>query len=190
MPIIPSRPIPFVLVTGGCRSGKSAYAQTIAEKLAHSGLYLATAQVCDDEMRLRVRRHQAARGPNWRLHELAAGEGMELWRRLPSLVRPEEALLFDCLTLWTAGCMVGEEAPDDFSETCDNLLRALWALPCPVVLVNNEVGMGVVPGTAAGRAFRDMAGEIGQRAAALATSVILVVSGLPLVLKGSPLNER
>ena len=190
MPAASSRSTPFALVTGGCRSGKSAYAQTLAEKLSHSGLYLATAQVCDDEMLLRVRRHQAARGSRWRLHELASGEGMELWRRLPSLVRPGEALLFDCLTLWTAGCMVGEKAPENFSETCDRLLGSLWTLPCPVVLVNNEVGMGVVPGTAAGRAFRDMAGEIGQRAAALATSVILMVSGLPLVLKGSPLNER
>lgn len=179
------RSTPFVFITGGCRSGKSAYGQMLAEKLAPRGLYLATAHVNDDEMRQRVRRHQKMRGPRWRVYEPAPGAGPDLWRHLPSLVRPEEALLFDCLTLWAAGCMVGDKAPEGFSRTCEQLLRSLWSLPCPVVLVSNEVGMGVVPATTAGRAFRDMAGEAGQQAAAVATSAILMVSGLPLVLKAT-----
>ena len=180
-----SRANPFVFVTGGCRSGKSAYAQRIAEALAPRGLYLATAQVRDEEMRQRVRRHQEARGPRWRLHELPPGAAPEAWRNLSLLARPDEALLFDCLTLWAAGRMIGESAPEDFAALCDDLLRSLWNLPNPVIMVNNEVGMGVVPEMAAGRAFRDMAGEAGQKAAAAATDVILMVSGLPLALKGS-----
>ena len=180
-----SRANPFVFVTGGCRSGKSAHAQRIAEALSPRGLYLATAQIRDEEMRQRARRHQEARGPRWRLHELPPGADPEAWRGLSLIARPDEALLFDCLTLWVAGRMLGESAPEDFSALCDDLLRALWRLPNPVVMVSNEVGMGVVPETPAGRAFRDIAGEAGQKAAAMATDVILMVSGIPLALKGN-----
>ena len=181
---------PFVFVTGGCRSGKSAYAQRIAEALSPRGLYLATAQIRDEEMRQRARRHQEARGPRWRLRELPPGAAPEVWQGLSLLARQDEALLFDCLTLWAAGRMIGESAPKDFSALCDDLLRCLWNLPNPVIMVSNEVGMGVVPDTAAGRAFRDMAGEAGQKAAAAATDVILMVSGLPLALKGNVFPER
>lgn len=181
-----SRSTPFVFVTGGCRSGKSAYAQALAEQLTEQGLYIATAHVRDEEMRERVRLHQRARGSNWRVHEVMPGTGPDLWRDLPGLARPGEALLFDCLTLWAAGCMIEDRAPPDFSHTCAILLNALWALPCPVIIVSNEVGMGVVPATAAGRAFRDMAGLAGQQAAAMSTYAVLLASGLPLVLKGSP----
>lgn len=188
--ILSSRANPFVFVTGGCRSGKSAYAQRIAEALSPRGLYLATAQIRDEEMRQRARRHQEARGPRWRLHELPPGAAPEAWQGLSLLVRPDEALLFDCLTLWAAGRMIEESAPEDFSALCDDLLRSLWDLPNPVIMVSNEVGMGVVPDTAAGRAFRDMAGEAGQKAAATATDVIVMVSGLPLALKGSIFPKR
>ena len=180
---------PFIFVTGGCRSGKSAYAQSIAEALSPRGLYLATAQIRDEEMRQRARRHQEARGSRWRLHELPPGATPEAWQALSRLVRPDETLLFDCLTLWAAGRMIGEKAPEDFSALCDELLRSLWSLPNPVVMVSNEVGMGVVPETPAGRAFRDMAGEVGQKAAATATDVILMVSGIPLALKGKLFPE-
>jgi adenosylcobinamide kinase/adenosylcobinamide-phosphate guanylyltransferase len=181
----PSRPYPFVFVTGGCRSGKSAYAQRTAEKLSSRQLYLATAHICDEEMRQRVRRHQKARGTNWRLYELEAGAAKDLWHNLPCLIQPGETLLFDCLTLWVAGCMIEEKMPENFSAICGTLMSSLWNLPCPVVVVNNEVGMGVVPTAAAGRAFRDMAGEAGQKAAAMATTAILMASGLPLLLKGT-----
>lgn len=185
-----SRANPFVFVTGGCRSGKSAYAQRIAEALSPRGLYLATARIDDEEMRQRVHRHQEARGPRWRLHELPPGADPEAWRSLSLLARPDEAVLFDCLTLWAAGRMIGESAPEDFPAQCDDLLDSLWNLPNPVIMVSNEVGMGVVPDTAAGRAFRDMAGEAGQKAAAAATDVILMVSGLPLALKGNVFPEE
>lgn len=177
--------LPRILITGGCRSGKSAYAQMLAEQLAPERLYLATAQPFDEEMRERIRLHREARGPGWRVHELAARDGHRLWRQLGDICRPGEPLLLDCLTLWAAGQMRGDEAPDDFPEACDRLLRHLLALPCPVLLVNNEVGMGVVPETRAGRTFRDMAGLLGARAAKAVSTVVVTIAGIPLVLKGS-----
>lgn len=178
------RPFPFLYITGGCRSGKSAFAQRTAEAMAPERLFLATAQALDAEMRDRIRLHQEARGPGWRLHECPQGGGAELWRDLAGLVREEEPLLFDCLTLWAAGLMLSDEEPPAFAENCDRLLAALWSLPCPVLVVGNEVGMGLVPPTASGRAFRDMAGLAGQKAAALSTDVIFMVSGIPLAVKG------
>ena len=121
--ILSSRANPFVFVTGGCRSGKSAYAQRIAEALSPRGLYLATAQIRDEEMRQRARRHQEARGPRWRLHELPPGAAPEAWQGLSLLVRPDEALLFDCLTLWAAGRMIEESAPEKVEFMWDDYHR-------------------------------------------------------------------
>lgn len=135
-------------------------------------------------MRARIGLHQKERGPGWRLYECPPGKGSSLWRDLSSLARAGEPLLFDCLTLWVAGLMENDAAPPAFSEDCDRLLSALWSLPCPVLVVGNEVGMGLAPSTASGRAFRDMAGLAGQKAAALATDAIVMVSGIPLALKG------
>lgn len=185
MPTPPTRQLPFIFVTGGCRSGKSDFAQRAAEQLGPSRLFLASAAPCDDEMRERIRLHQSARGPGWRVHEIPPGGGGDIWKRLPALTIPGEPLLFDCLTLWAAGLMQGERAPDNFGDSCDRLLDALWRLPCPVIVVGNEIGMGVVPASASGRAFRDMAGLAGQKIAHKAQSVIMLVSGIPLALKGS-----
>ena len=184
---------PFIYITGGCRSGKSAYAQRLAEYLSPGRLYLATAEFQDETdeadntdkaMRERIRLHQATRGPGWRTHEARPGDDAALLAALPDLCRPGETLLLDCLTLWAAGHMREDQAPPDFAARCDTLLEGLWRLPCPVIIVNNEVGMGVVPASAAGRNFRDMAGLAGQKTAAVATAAALMVSGLLLPLKG------
>ncbi|MCL1939617.1 MAG: bifunctional adenosylcobinamide kinase/adenosylcobinamide-phosphate guanylyltransferase [Desulfovibrionaceae bacterium] len=180
-----TRDLPFIYITGGCRSGKSAYAQRLAEELSSGCLYLATAIPQDDAMRERIRLHREARGEVWRTYEAPASDNDALLAALQRLCRPGETLLFDCLTLWAAGHMRGEQAPSDFGARCDELLQGLWQLPCPVIIVSNEVGMGVVPVSAAGRNFRDMAGLAGQKAAAAATFAVFMVSGLPLVLKGT-----
>jgi adenosylcobinamide kinase/adenosylcobinamide-phosphate guanylyltransferase len=183
-----TRDLPFIYITGGCRSGKSIYAQRLAEGLSSGCLYLATAAPpndADDALRERIRLHREARGQNWRTYEAPVGDNDALLAALPDICRPGETLLFDCLTLWAAGHMRNEQAPSDFSARCDELLRGLWELACPVIIVSNEVGMGVVPMSAAGRNFRDMAGLAGQKTAAAATFAVLMVSGLPLVLKGT-----
>ena len=180
-----TREFPFLFITGGCRSGKSAYAQQLAERLSPRRLYLATATAWDEEMRERIRLHRQTRGEGWRTHEAGADSGNALPATLVGICRPGEALLFDCLTLWAAGCMQGDGPPLDFAAICDDLLQGLWQLPCPVIIVSNEVGMGVVPVSVAGRNFRDMAGLAGQKAAAMATAAFLLVSGIPLLLKGT-----
>lgn len=182
-----TRDLPFLFITGGCRSGKSAWAQRFAEKISPHRLYLATAVLhdpTDQEMQERVRLHQEARGQGWRTHEAGFDEKNMLADALHDICRPGESLLFDCLTLWCAGRMQGDEAPPDFAAACDSLLRALWELPCPVIIVSNELGMGITPASAAGRNFRDMAGLANQKAAAKATAALLMVSGIPLLLKG------
>ena len=178
------RKLPFILVSGGCRSGKSAYAEQAAKNFSADCLYIATAEISDEEMRQRVLLHRQSRGEGWRLHESSPDDALNLWRQLPTLIRQGEALLFDCLTLWVASCMRHEPDGKNFSLHSKKLLQALWELDCPVLVVSNEVGMGVVPGTASGRIFRDLAGIASQQAASLATSVVLMVSGIPLAVKG------
>lgn len=180
-----SKPVehPLILVTGGCRSGKSAYAQSLAERLAAQRLFVATARPDEAGMQERILAHKEQRGQGWRVYE-AGDTPLTLASDLAAKARPGEVILFDCLTLWAAGCMQEDAAPADFSEQCDRLLAALSRLPGPVVIVTNEVGMGVVPQSLAGRNFRDMAGLAGQKAAAAASAVVLVVCGIPLAVKG------
>ncbi len=177
------RALPFVFVTGGCRSGKSAYAQTLAEGLGSSGLFVATAEARDEEMRRRVELHRQARGPFWRLLETPPQKSRPLHELLPAEARPGEPLLLDCLTLWVAGRMA-DCNEEQLASACRALAQTLFALPCPVVVVSGEVGLGLVPASPEGRLFRDMAGRANQIMADAATSVVFMVSGLPLMVKG------
>lgn len=167
---------PLTLVTGGAASGKSALAET---RLLGSGLtpvYIATAQAWDNEMRAKIARHRARRS-GWR--EIEAP--MDLPAALATL-RAGEAALVDCLTLWLTNVML---AKADLAEAEAALVAALAASPAPVVCVTNEVGQGIVPESALGRRFREAQGRLNQRIAAQADSVIAVMAGLPLALKGT-----
>lgn len=181
-----ARSFPFCYVTGGCRSGKSAFAQRLAEAAAPSRLYIATCFTDDGdaEMAERIRLHQKARGKGWRHLEPDAATLPDLSLLLPQVARPGEALLLDCLSLWAASCMQGDKAPANFAERCKKLLHSLWELPCPVFIVGSQVGMGLVPQSRAARTFCDMAGLAGQQSAAMAQSVVFMVSGLPVLVKG------
>lgn len=182
---------PFFLVTGGCRSGKSSWAQKQMERLERRGVYLATGQTSnqaadqavDQEMRERIRLHQEARGEFWRTMETDLPRLPRLGKDLKDL--RDTGVLLDCLTLWVSGCMELGLTDQSILNFFDELLDDLWHLPCPVALVSNETGMGVVPPTPLGRRFRDLAGMVNQKAAARATHVILMVSGIPLPVKGS-----
>ena len=164
------------LVLGGARSGKSRYAEKLIEAAAGCGTYCATAQPLDAEMSARVRAHRARRGEFWRTVE----EPLALAAVIAAEAHSERPLLIDCLTLWLsnvmlAGCPVEDEAAA--------FAAALRLAAGPVVLVANEVGMGLVPETPLGRQFRDAAGWLNQDMAALADRVVFVAAGLPLVLK-------
>ena len=161
------------LFLGGARSGKSRLAQAAAE--AHPGplTFIATAQALDDEMRARIARHQADRGPCWRTVEAPLA--------LPEAIGAAEGVvLVDCLTLWLTNLMLGEH---DVATASARLIEALRAASAPVILVSNEVGQGIVPETPLGRAFRDAAGRLNQAVAAVASEVTLAVAGLPLRVK-------
>lgn len=178
----------FLFVTGGCRSGKSAHAQKEAEKLFKNGqgLYIATAYCLDQEMLQRVELHKKARGPRWQTFECEPGGEAVLHLALPGLADGSDVVLFDSLTLWVSAWMEsfhGANADEPFIEDCTALLSALRSLPCPVFLVSDETGMGLVPENRLARRFRDLLGLANQKAAAMADSCVFMVSGLPMRLK-------
>jgi adenosylcobinamide kinase/adenosylcobinamide-phosphate guanylyltransferase len=164
----------IVLLLGGARSGKSRIAQARAEALPGELVYIATGAALDAEMAERIARHRADRGPRWRTVEAPID--------LPDAIRPEggRVLLVDCLTLWLSNLMLGEH---DIPAASDRLLAALDAASSTVLLVANEVGMGIVPENALARRFRDEAGRLNQRVAAAAHEVLLVAAGLALRMK-------
>lgn len=162
------------LILGGARSGKSAHAEALIGGC--EAVYLATAQAFDAEMVERLRLHRERRGPNWTTVE----EPLELVAALAAHCRPERPVLVDCLTLWLSNLML---AGRDAGAEAKALAAALPGLAGPVVLVSNEVGLGIVPDNALARAFRDHAGRLHQDIAAVAQRVVFVAAGLPLVLK-------
>ena len=172
----------LILVLGGARSGKSSWAQGHTEKHYRSHLFLATARILDQEMAERVRHHQASRGPHWGLIE----EPLEIADALMNQCRHVEGVLVDCLTVWLGNVLV-EKGENEVSRYQEGLLEALGARHGSVVLVSNEVGMGIVPATPLGRGFRDMAGRLNQKIVAMADRVVFLVAGLPMVLKGDAL---
>ncbi|MGF1445635.1 MAG: bifunctional adenosylcobinamide kinase/adenosylcobinamide-phosphate guanylyltransferase [Pikeienuella sp.] len=166
----------LTLVLGGARSGKSARALALCP--APHG-FIATAEALDGEMAERIARHRAERGPSWALAEAP----LELAAAIAAEAAPGRHLLIDCLTLWLSNLM--HHARDPQRETAA-LLAAVAAAPGAVVMVSNEVGMGLAPMNALGRAFRDAQGRLNQQVAAAADRVEFVAAGLPLVLKGGP----
>lgn len=165
------------LVLGGARSGKSVFAERLVAGAGLTPVYIATAQVFDAEMGARIARHRARRGARWRLVE--AHDDLE--GALAREAVPGSAVLVDCLTLWVTNLMLAEA---DLHARFLALLDALAALDSPVVLVSNEVGLGIVPDNAMARDFRDHAGRLNQEVAAQAAAVFFVAAGLPLKLKG------
>ena len=169
-----------ILITGGARSGKSARALQLTEAFGRR-VFIATAEAFDDEMRERIERHQAERGEGWETVEAP----LDLADALRSVDDPDAVVVVDCLTVWLGNQMHRDPAVDEDAPPCADLLAALRASRAArVVLVTNEVGMGIVPADALSRRFRDVAGRLNQRVAALADRVILMVCGQAMFVKG------
>nr|WP_111301867.1 bifunctional adenosylcobinamide kinase/adenosylcobinamide-phosphate guanylyltransferase [Paracoccus saliphilus] len=160
----------ITLVTGGARSGKSALAERLVARHAMPRIYIATAEARDGEMGERILQHQTSRGEGW----ITVEEPLNLAAALAAS-DGQGVRLVDCLTLWMSNCMGAADI--------DGLLVTLRQQSCPVVLVTNELGQGIVPDNALARRFRDDHGRMNQAVAGLADEVWMAVSGQPLRLK-------
>jgi len=168
----------LTLVLGGARSGKSRYAESLVTACPPPWTYVATAEALDDEMRARIAEHRAHRGAGWRTVE-APRDLAEVLERTAA----GGAVLVDCLTLWLSNLMLADA---DIEAESARLEAVLAGIAGPLVLVSNEVGLGIVPDNALARRFRDAQGRLNQRIASRADRVVLMVAGLPLVVKERP----
>lgn len=177
------------LILGGARSGKSRHAEQRARESGLAVTVIATAEAGDEEMASRIRRHQADRPRQWRTVETPVALAAALRREAGA----DRCVIVDCLTLWLCNLLAGAEklpptASADalplFGRERDALLAVLPTLPGRILLVANEVGLGLVPDSALGRLFRDEAGRLNQAVAAACPRVVFVAAGLPLMLKG------
>ena len=172
-----------VLVLGGARSGKTGFAERLAMRAGEAPLYLATAQALDAEMTDRVRMHQQQRHKRFSTLE----EPIALTTALRAAAKKHDVILVDCLTLWITN-LLGAGA--DVAGAVDDLVAALPQIDSArVILVSNEVGLGIVPDNAMARMFRDLAGSAHQRLAEICEEVHFVIAGLPMTLKGPRLTE-
>jgi adenosylcobinamide kinase/adenosylcobinamide-phosphate guanylyltransferase len=168
------------LVLGGARSGKSRYAQQLAEQSGRV-VFVATAKISDDEMRAKIERHREDRPEEW----LTVEEPLELPRVLSDYELSCDMIVIDCLTLYAANLLEAEgENHSAIDRRIAGLCEALQRTQCAVVLVSNEVGSGIVPTHPLGRRYRDLLGELNQKIATLADDAVLMIAGLPLALKG------
>lgn len=181
----------LILVLGGARSGKSAYAEKLAAELSPAArvLYVATAEAWDDEMRTRIAKHRAQRPAGWRTVEAPIGAG----RAAAEAANDAEVVLIDCLTLLTSNVILAlpESAMADAAraeaaaaDEVKEILRAYLASNATWIVVSNEVGLGLVPPTPLGRLYRDALGRANQQLAAEADTVLFMAAGLPMKLKG------
>ena len=164
-----------ILVTGGARSGKSAFAERLVLGLGEAPVYIATAEARDAEMADRIAAHQARRGPEWTTHTAP----LDLVAALNATDGGGPRLV-DCLTIWLSNLMLADM---DWRGQADQLTAAIARQTSPVVFVTNEVGDGIVPENALARAFRDAAGILNQRVAAMVDEVYLAVVGIPVRIK-------
>lgn len=185
----------LTLILGGVRSGKSDYAEVLASRLGQRVLYIATAEALDDEMRARVAAHRTRRPPDWHTLEVSVNVGAAL-QSSPEAARAD-VLLLDCLTMLVSNIILSDGAVDaepDVDATwagvqaeVEALLLAHDMLGAPLIVVSNEVGLGVVPSYKLGRIYRDCLGRANQALARVADRVIYMVAGLPVDVKALPL---
>ncbi len=172
----------IILILGGAKSGKSRVAIELAKKLGHKRAFLATALPCDEEMREKIEKHKSQRDSSWTTYE----EPLEVSSILLALREKYDVIVIDCLTLWLNNLLLEGK---NFGRYCEDLIEKLieTGKNCHVVIVSNEVGLGIVPETPLGRKFRDYAGYLNQKVAQISDKVYFVISGIPMKIKGESL---
>lgn len=169
-----------IFITGGCRSGKSRFALDYANHNYSKKLYLATCEVLDEEMAHRVEHHKKIRGPEWQTVE----EPIEIVEKIEKYREEVEVILLDCVTLWLSNLLMRKRDDLEILDEVSRLIETIRQSHTSIILVTNEVGMGIVPADPLGRRFRDLSGMINQKIALMADTVIFMVSGIPIFLKG------
>lgn len=171
----------MIFITGGCRSGKSRYALHYANQHFSKKLFLATAEALDEEMAQRIENHKKVRGPEWQTVE----EPIQIVDKIKENGASEKVILIDCLTLWLYNLLMRWDNDSRILEETERLIDSLKKSPASSILVSNEVGMGIVPADSISRRYRDLLGAMNQKIAARLDTVIFMVSGIPLFLKGT-----
>ncbi|MEC8379973.1 MAG: bifunctional adenosylcobinamide kinase/adenosylcobinamide-phosphate guanylyltransferase [Myxococcota bacterium] len=171
-----------ILITGGCRSGKSRLAQSLAESISPQRWYLATAEAFDDEMEDRIKRHRSDRDDTWSTIEEPINIAQHF--NQPGVV------LVDCLTLWLSNQLMKTTEDSEIEKAIDELVEAYSRSNGPLIMVTNEVGLGIVPMNSLARQFRDHAGRLAQKIALHSQHVAFCAAGIPLWIKGNPNVEN
>lgn len=166
-------------ITGGARSGKSAFAERLADGLAGKRAYIATAQALDPEMVRRIEHHRKRRGTSWDTFE----EPLAVDELLRKLSGRYQVVLLDCLTLWLSNVIAHTEGDGLVTSRADGLVEALKDFGCVCIAVSNEVGLGIVPDNPIARQFRDFAGVLNQKMAKIADEAYFMASGIPMRIK-------
>ena len=170
----------LILITGGCRSGKSQFALDYANRHFHKKLYLATCQALDEEMVKRIEDHKKRRGLDWQTAE----EPIKIAEAIRRHENDMEVILLDCITLWLSNLLMRQESDHEIMNEVSRLVDTVNQGQTFFIFVSNEVGMGIVPVDPLGRRFRDLAGMANQKIAEAAQTVVFMVSGIPMFLKG------
>jgi adenosylcobinamide kinase/adenosylcobinamide-phosphate guanylyltransferase len=171
----------ITFIIGGCRSGKSKYALDTAQQMpGGKRIFIATCLPKDDEMKQRIARHQEQRSQTWTTVE----EPVHLHEAITKFSPKATVILVDCLTLWVTNIMLEAGNEKKIEGHVSKLIHALAAADCPVILVSNEVGTGIVPENKLARQFRDVMGQVNQDVAHYANEVVWMVAGIPVTVKG------
>lgn len=170
----------LILITGGCRSGKSQFALDYANRHFHKKLYLATSEALDEEMVKRIEHHKKSRGPDWQTVE----EPIKIAEAIRQHENDMEVILLDCVTLWLSNLLMRQKSDHEIMNEVSRLMDTVKQGQTSFIFVSNEVGMGIVPVDPLGRRFRDLAGMANQKIAEAAQTVVFMVSGIPIFLKG------
>lgn len=176
----------IIFIIGGARSGKSQYALTLATSWGGRKAYLATAQPLDQEMLQRIEKHRQMRGEDW----TAIEEPLAIRQVLKEISGLYDVVLLDCITLWISNLLTNhEEKQSVIINEIENLAQSAGKFKGRLIIVSNEVGMGIIPENELARLFRDLAGYANQKIAEVADEVIMMISGIPLKLKWSRGNN-
>ena len=170
----------IILITGGCRSGKSRLALDYANQHFSKRLYLATSEALDEEMTERIAHHKKTRGPEWQTIE----EPVEVVNKIRQYGDKTDVILLDCITLWLSNLLMRQKKDSEIMKEIGALIDTVREVQTSLILVSNEVGLGIVPADPLSRRFRDLSGMTNQKIAKAADAAIFMVSGIPIFLKG------